>query len=119
MAVDGDSLYNAGWAPPPLTPAADPPPLTPPLTAGHCLANGHGTARDDTGAVHMFEQAAFRFGHFDAIHALGERHLNGRVPGRPRDPREALRFLAPSAMGGDWCVHTHTREEESFLRRAF
>ena len=47
-------------------------------------------------------RASFEFGHFDAIYDMGTRHLLGRVPGRPRNVDEALRFLAPSASGGGW-----------------
>jgi hypothetical protein len=52
--------------------------------------------------VVLLERASFEFGHFDAIHDMGTRHLLGRVPGRPRDVGQALRFLAPSASGGGW-----------------
>jgi len=82
LGHDGDSMYNAG----------------------HCLANGFGTAQDHGQAVSWFEKAAFSFGHFDSIYELGNRHLLGRHPrfAGKRNVAEAVRFLEPSANGGEW-----------------
>ena len=44
--TDGDSLFNAAY----------------------CLANGLGTPVDHGRAVQLYEQAAYQFGHFDAIY---------------------------------------------------
>lgn len=80
MGTEGDSLFNTGY----------------------CHAQGLGTEVDLEQATQYYEKAAFQFGHFDAIFELGNRHLNGQMPNKPRDVTEALRFLTPSATGGDW-----------------
>lgn len=52
--------------------------------------------------MELFERAAFTFGHFDSVYEVGTRHLIGRHPQHDRNVHQALRFLEPSAAGGEW-----------------
>ncbi|KAJ0394631.1 hypothetical protein P43SY_006468 [Pythium insidiosum] len=78
---DGDSLFNAGY----------------------CHANGLGTAVNWTRAIHYYDIAAKRFGHFDAILALGTIWYNGvDAAVVSRDPSRALTYLRAASEAGAW-----------------
>lgn len=79
---DGDSVFNAGY----------------------CHALGLGTAPNLTRAIHYYEIAATKFGHFDAIFEMGKIWMVGVDGGvAERSLERALMYLkAASDGGGRW-----------------
>jgi TPR repeat protein len=76
--TNGDSLYNTG----------------------HCYWEGLGTKQDRSIAVQYFQRAANEFGHFGAIHKMGNAVLNGI--GVEKNCQASLKYLVPAARHGSW-----------------
>ncbi|GLD92685.1 hypothetical protein PINS_up001264 [Pythium insidiosum] len=92
---DGDSLFNAGY----------------------CHAHGLGTPVNWTRAIHYYDIAAKRFGHFDAILTLGTVWYSGVDAALvKRDPSRALTYLRAASDAGRWGAYMR-RGFDLFLER--
>lgn len=81
---DGDSVFNAGY----------------------CHAFGLGTPVNFTRAIHFYEVAAKRFGHFDAIYEMGKIWMVGIDGVIARSNERAYTYLKAASEAGRWgkCV---------------
>lgn len=81
---DGDSVFNAGY----------------------CHAFGLGTPVNLTRAIHFYEIAAKKFGHFDAIYEMGKIWIVGVDGVVERNTELALMYLKAASDAGRWgkCV---------------